>query len=295
MRQVLKVIRGITAHPLASRNKLGCILRFFKWQIGQRILPYPIIYTLVEQSKLVVSKGMHGATGNVYVGLLEFNEMSFVLHALRENDLFGDIGANIGVYSILASVNCGADSIAVEPVPGTYTNLVRNVKLNGAEEKINALQLGIGDVETVLKFTNHLDTINGVAKNQDTDENTVSVFVKRLDDIFADRKPAVLKIDVEGYEWNVLQGGKSVFQDPTLKAVIIEINGSGKAYGIADDEIHNFLLSHNFQPYAYEPFERVLTQLGSYGDTNTIYIRDIDWVTGRVRSSKKFDVIGVSI
>ncbi len=295
MRQIFKIINSIASHPLAGKRKWHCLLRFARWQVGQKILPYPVVYTLVEDSKLVVSKGMTGATGNIYVGLLEFNEMSFVLHMLRENDVFGDIGANVGVYSILASVNAGAFTISAEPVPVTYAHLTRNVKVNNAEEKITALQCGVGDKEGVLKFTDNFDTINGVVVNQDTDEHTVSVQVKTLDSIFRDKKPALLKIDVEGYEWQVLQGAASVFADATLKAVIIEINGSGKAYGIADEDIHNFMLSHGFRPYGYEPFTRNLVEWESYGPVNTIYLRDLDWVKARIDNSRKFNVIGIDI
>lgn len=46
---------------------------------------------------------MTGATGNWYCGLQEYEDMSFVLHALRPGDLFVDVGANIGSYSILAA------------------------------------------------------------------------------------------------------------------------------------------------------------------------------------------------
>ncbi|MBW7942940.1 MAG: FkbM family methyltransferase [Candidatus Kuenenia stuttgartiensis] len=266
-----------------------------RWQLGQKILPYPVVYTFVDDSKLVVSKGMTGATGNIYVGLLEFNEMSFVLHLLRESDTFGDIGANVGVYSILASVNAGAFSVAAEPVPVTYTHLLRNVKVNNAEGKITALQCGVGAKEGVLKFTDNFDTINGVVVNQDTNEHTVSVHVNTLDNIFSGKKPVLLKIDVEGYEWQVLQGATSLFADPTLKAVIIEINGAGKAYGIADDDIHDFMVSHGFRPYGYEPFLRDLLQWNSYGPVNTIYLRDVVWVMDRVKASRKFNVLGIDI
>jgi hypothetical protein len=43
---------------------------------------------------------MTGATGNVYYGLHEFQDMAFVTHYLREGYLFADIGANIGSYSV---------------------------------------------------------------------------------------------------------------------------------------------------------------------------------------------------
>ena len=46
---------------------------------------------------------MTGATGNIYCGLYEFLDMAFLLHFLRNGDLFGDIGSNIGSYTVLAT------------------------------------------------------------------------------------------------------------------------------------------------------------------------------------------------
>jgi hypothetical protein len=47
--------------------------------------------------------GMTGATQNIYVGLQEFVDIMLTLHFLRKGDLFLDMGANVGSYTILAS------------------------------------------------------------------------------------------------------------------------------------------------------------------------------------------------
>ena len=73
---------------------------------------------------------MTGATGNIYAGLHEFNDMAFCLHLLRSGDLFVDVGANIGSYTVLASKVAGANSITLEPVPQTFERLKRNVNIN---------------------------------------------------------------------------------------------------------------------------------------------------------------------
>ncbi len=59
---------------------------------------------------------MTGATGNIYAGLHEFDDMAFFLHLLRPEDMFADVGSNIGSYTILASGVVGAKSVAFEPV-----------------------------------------------------------------------------------------------------------------------------------------------------------------------------------
>ncbi len=74
---------------------------------------------------------MNGATGNFYTGLHEFEDMSFVLHALRSTDVFVDVGANIGSYTVLAAAVVGAQCIAFEPILETYGHLLQNVNLDG--------------------------------------------------------------------------------------------------------------------------------------------------------------------
>jgi hypothetical protein len=61
-------------------------------------------------------KGLTGATGNWYCGLDAFEDMAFLLHFMREEDLFVDVGANIGSYTILAGNEVGAETIEIEPI-----------------------------------------------------------------------------------------------------------------------------------------------------------------------------------
>ena len=97
---IIKLLRFITSHPLNKSNKADAIMRFIKWQINTRLNPHPVVYPYTEKAKLIIEKGMTGATGNLYCGLHEFEDMSFLLHFLREEDLFIDIGANVGSYTV---------------------------------------------------------------------------------------------------------------------------------------------------------------------------------------------------
>ena len=85
---------------------------------------------------------MTGATGNIYTGLHEFQEMSFLLHMLRHDDLFVDVGANIGSYTVLASAVIGAKSISIEPIPNAFRNLMQNIILNDIKVRVTAHNMG---------------------------------------------------------------------------------------------------------------------------------------------------------
>lgn len=295
MNRFVTVIRWITQQPLNRGNKQKALKRFLLWQLNVRINPYPIILPWVNETKLVVKRGMTGATGNLYAGLHDFEDMSFLLHLLRDEDVFMDIGSNIGSYTVLASGSIECRSIAIEPIPSTYEHLKNNIAVNRIEDRVEALNVGLGSKHSTLLFTNTQDTVNHVAVEGEKD--TTEVPVQTLDEILQNRTcPLLIKIDVEGFETEVLLGGKNTLNNPDLKAVIIELNGSGTRYGYKDADIHGLFISAGFRPYAYEPFTRQLTELNTYSDeSNTIYIRDVDFVKNRIKESEAFKVLNMVI
>jgi hypothetical protein len=82
--------------------------------------------------------------------------------------------------------------------------------------------------------------------------------------------------------------------DEQLKAIIIELNGSGFRYGFDEDRIHEKFLMRGFKPYAYNAFERAITPVEGYGKHNTIYIRDEVFVTDRIKSASPIHLFGES-
>ena len=100
---------------------------------------------------LIGRPGMTGMTLNVYCGLAETDEMGFALHLLRDDSLFVDVGANVGVYTVLASGVCGATTIACEPIEKARSDLRRNVAVNGIGARVEIHQCAVGaEVGTVL-------------------------------------------------------------------------------------------------------------------------------------------------
>ncbi len=290
---LFSILKFITNHPLNRNNKFGAVMRFIRWQINIRLNPYPVIYPFTAKALLIINKGMSGATSNLYCGLHEFNDMGFLLHFLRADDLFADIGANIGSYTVLSAAHIGAQTISVEPVPATYSHLMRNIGINQVGDHVQPLNVALGAQAGFVEFTSTLGSTNHVAISGDKDK--IRVEMRTLDDILVGRKtPALLKIDVEGFETEVINGAKNVLADSGLKAIIIELNGSGKRYGYDERKIHETFLAAGLEPYLYDPMTRTLTKAGTFGFHNTIYIRDIDFVTERVSGAEKLTVHGIS-
>lgn len=295
MGSLKRIYEFLSSHPLTKDNKAQALIRFFKWQVVSKLYPYPFICPFIEGSKLIMQKGMTGATGNLYVGLHEFEDMAFLLHFLRKDDLFGDIGANIGSYTVLASAVVKANSITVEPIPSTFKHLKNNIQINQLEDLVVPYNIGIGASQGSLFFTKNLDTINHVVKRNVDGGDTIVVEVETLDKIFIAKFPVLLKIDVEGFEMNVLKGGQNVLDSPGLKAIIIELNDSGNRYGITDKDVHDFLLSYNFSACSYKPFKRELVSISEpLKHGNTIYIKDKSFVEERIHNSRRYSALGKS-
>jgi FkbM family methyltransferase len=290
---LLSTLSFIWSHPLNKPARMAAIGRFVRWQLLSRVAPGLTALPFAGGTSLFARRGMTGATGNFYSGLHEYRDMAFVLHALRAGNLFVDVGANVGSYTVLASGVVGARTIAVEPIPATFKSLELNVVLNGLTDLVELQCLGLSDQKGVLRFTESLDTVNHVAtENESVD--SVEVRVATLDEVLQGRSPTVIKIDVEGHERAVLSGATKTLTDPALIAVVMETNASGARYGVSDDELIQTLVQFGFERFTYDPFARRLIS-AVQRDGNTLFVRDIDIVAKRVRESARYQLLNGEI
>src|SRR5688572_4540737 len=95
-----RLLDFVLSHPLTRDHPTSAVARVARWQFQSR-LQRDVTFNWLGGSRLIIRRGMTGATGNIYVGLHEFHEMSFILHLLRQDDLFADAGANVGSYTVL--------------------------------------------------------------------------------------------------------------------------------------------------------------------------------------------------
>ena len=286
---LLSTLAFIANHPLNSGRKAQALARYFKWQIGSRLLPGQVIHRWINGARIIVRRGETGVTGNLYCYLHDFADMGYLLHVLTPDDLFVDVGANVGAYTILACAAKGAKGVCFEPVPATFEKLMDNLRINNLMERVEASNIGLSDREGDLVFTCGEDTTNHIVAVDEQASNVVQVKVRPLDSLLKDVTPSLLKIDVEGFETRVIAGARQILGRAGLHSVIIELNGSGRRYGFEDSQIIQCMSDFGFSTFRYDPFERELIAVNADDcrSGNTLFIRGERAMQARLKQAPR--------
>ena len=143
----------------------------------------------------------------------EKDRMSYLINNSKKSNIFIDVGAHIGFYSILTSDHF-KQVYSFEPNFRNYQKLLKNIKQNKLERKIRTFNHGLGEKQQKLKGISaskgELIQTSGfyVSQNNKTGED---VLILKGDDVIKlVNEDITLKIDVEGYEYNVLKGLKTI-------------------------------------------------------------------------------------
>lgn len=288
---VFDTVRFIVRHPLGRKHPVANLVDWARWQIGSRLAPGPVIVPWIGSTRLVVSPGMAGATGNIYVGLHEPDEMGFLLHLLRAGDHFIDVGANIGSFTILAAGVVGAKVDTFEPVGEALASLARNIRVNALELLVCVHAQAVGDhlgevlMETGRDSENKV--VGGVAEEPSTGRQRVPLTT--LDASLPGAAPTLIKIDVEGFERQVLAGAPKTLA--RTAAVLIEVSKD-------PDAVYAHLTAAGLLPARYDALRRQLEildapRLSDRG--NALFVRDAAFVSERCRTAPRIAVKRTSI
>jgi hypothetical protein len=172
--EISRINAFLATHPLTRRRRLSAAARVLRWQIASRT-HNEVIVDWIGGARLAARRGMTGVTGNIYAGLHEFADMAFVLHFLRSSDLFADVGANVGSYTILASGVVRCHTFAFEPDPLTAAALERNVNLNQIANLVEIRVAAVGERHGIVRFSTGLDTENHVVSAVDPSGRDVPI------------------------------------------------------------------------------------------------------------------------
>jgi FkbM family methyltransferase len=144
---------------------------------------------------------------------------------LGPGDVFVDVGANIGLYAVVAAEQ-GARVIAVEPQPAAVAQLERNLAINGFSAHVHRVALADRAGEMVLsgRDGNQMALVVDSAAVGGVSVHTETVRVTTLDDLVGEQPVAGLKIDVEGAERLVLEGARRLLSRGLIALIQLEWN-----------------------------------------------------------------------
>lgn len=165
---------------------------------------------------------------------------------LRPGDVFVDIGANVGYFSLLASQLC-SKVFSFEPNPGCLEQLNKNIELN-KRKNIVAKPVGLADKSRIADFHVHdVSNIGGGTLRAGRGEK-FSVKLDTLDAHLSGESIRLIKLDIEGAEVLALKGASSVLSRPDGPDVICEVSENGlRQLGASKEELFGMMLSYGYK------------------------------------------------
>ena len=177
----------------------------------------------------------------------------------KENKIiFWDIGANIGIYSIYASLKYpNIEVVSFEPSTSNLRILTRNISINKLEEKIKVNQFPLSNVENKYLMFNEGKFIEGVGTHTWGENynfegkyfnpvNNYKIYGTTINYLLNNNILAIpnyIKIDVDGIEHLILRGASKYLKNPNIKSLSIELNENFKEQF---DSAFNIMKENNF-------------------------------------------------
>jgi FkbM family methyltransferase len=245
--KAFRVVGYTWRHPANRGQRLISTLKAIRFQSMGRLFGRPALASVGERSTIRADADVYHSARALYANPVDWNEMLAWRHALSPGDLFVDVGANVGVYTIWA-IEAGADVIAMEPSRAARQRLLANLELNGYNADVRAA--AAGEETGTLPLTTALDNENHVVLGDEDAAETEEVPVITLDELVGDREVAGLKVDVEGAEMLVLRGARRLLAERRIGLIQVEWNSkSQNLLGETRTPIAELLESHGYALY----------------------------------------------
>ena len=213
-------------------------------------------------------------------GEFESRERDFVQRILGAGDSFVDVGAHVGVYTIPAGHRVGDTGavVAIEPHPDSFAVLVRNVAAHGLSRTVRCIQVAASDEDGTAEF--HMPfpfqaAWSSLASPSVETARSAVVATRTLDSLLGELRPLLVKVDVEGWERHVLNGGRRLFGSADAPHLLFEVTDTAAAEDLAQ---------LGYDLYRYEPRRIALDRISSneYETGNVIATKRVNELRQRL-------------
>lgn len=231
--------------------------------------PKPLkISVLYDFPFLVENISQPGVEKNIYqFGIYEIGTLHIVRACLRRGDCFLDVGSNVGLMTVTAAFSVGATGkvYAFEPEPRVRNLIYKNIELNQLKN-VTVLDFALGTVnETKKLYLQDEISLGSATLLKPADEREgFEVKVRKLADfISAQDLPSIrmIKIDAEGWEFQVLQGARQLLGSPEAPILCVEYSKFSHEDSEIQD-IYQFVSTvNNYQVYKLEKTKDWISKL----------------------------------
>jgi len=190
------------------------------WQIWKRTVKKPIVINLDNGARYIAHPKTPMGSFPIYARIYDSDKIIFLRSYLKESGIFIDVGANMGVYPLLL-IDKFKKFILFEPINETANFCEANMKLNGMNYELYRIALGNSTGEIKFDFKGNFDTTAKVNK----DSGNYIVKIDKLDNIISKKyyeDISFIKIDVEGFELEVLKGAERIIEKSSVKLIQFE-------------------------------------------------------------------------
>jgi FkbM family methyltransferase len=233
------LVRHVWTHPANSGQRPAALLRLLSYQATARLLGRRGVARLGDRSRVWVDLHSTAAAAVLYANPPDLPELTAWRRLLRPGELFVDVGANIGTYTVWAA-ELGAEVIAVEPAAEAFARLEENLTLNGYRAR--TVRAAAGASPGTARFSvgrgsaNRLDPLGAGQAD-----------VVTVDSLIGDRVIAGMKVDVEGFELDVLRGCARALAGNRIRMIQLEWNmASLAALGTDRQPVAELLAGHGY-------------------------------------------------
>lgn len=249
---------------------LSNIAKFFLPPLSE-----PIICPTIFDFDLCLSKD--GGHWVYCLGFYEIGTLDVMRKCLRPGDVFVDVGSSMGLMSLTASFAVGNNGrvLSFEPDTERFFNLVNSISIN-QRKNIKAFNMGLGaERKTIPLFKDRCSpsmvALDNNAPHEMVDIDTLETILKKENISIVD----FIKIDVEGFEMDVLQGAEKILTQKTAPIICVEYIKSIKRNSGSSETIFDFIKNINaYHFYQLSKTSRTISKFKSVPDKKSLHKHD---------------------
>lgn len=235
----------------------------------------------------------------LFFGYYEAAERRLMNSILQNGDVFVDVGANVGVYTLIASRRVGAKGAvySFEPNPDVAAQLKRNLAANNCPN-VTLFQIPLSSQRAICKLqmpANGFDAWSSLANPVMEEPGCLELEIESdsWDNLYLQRtlrKPTFMKIDVEGWESRVMEGARSLLTGDDAPFLMVEFcDSTAKRAGSSCAEIYGMLVEFGYKIYRFDEQAESFTEsplAAAYDYENLYGIKDLELVLRRFHGGR---------